>query len=162
MSEALQQPIPPFLGLEKVYVKDLSLELPNAPAIFFERDAPQIEVSIHNQAAKLPQEGYFEVVLTVTVTAKIGEKTVFLVEAAQAGIFQIRNVADEQLESVLATLCPQTLLPYAREVVSSTVGHAGFPPVLLQHMSFDAVYQQRVEQVQADQQAAAAVQPTTH
>src|SRR5918992_4278236 len=146
----------PLFGIEKLYLKDLSLELPNAPQVFFEREAPQVEVNIHNQAASLSQQGYFEVVLTVTVTAKIQEKTVFLVEAAQAGIFQIRNVAQRDLEAVLATLCPNTLLPYAREAVASLVQRAGFPPVTLQHMNFDVLYQQRLQQMQSEQAAAAA------
>jgi preprotein translocase subunit SecB len=161
MSEQPQQPQQgadqqPLFGIEKLYLKDLSLELPNAPQIFFEREAPQVEVNIHNQAAALGQDGLYEVVLTVTVTAKIAEKTVFLIEAAQAGIFQIRNIAQPDLEAVLGTICPNTLLPYAREAVSSTVQRAGFPPVTLQHMNFELIYQQRMQQMQADGAAVAA------
>lgn len=150
----------PSFGVEKIYIKDLSLELPNAPQVFFEREAPQVEVNIHNQAAGLPQPGFFEVVLTVTVTAKIQEKTVFLVEAAQAGIFQIRNVPQADLEAVLGTLCPSTLLPYARETVASVVQRAGFPPVTLQHMNFDLIYQQRLQQMQAGEAGAASAPAT--
>jgi preprotein translocase subunit SecB len=150
----------PLFGIEKIYLKDMSLELPNAPKVFFEREAPQVEVNIHNEAASLEQEGLFEVVLTVTVTAKIQDRTIFLVEAAQAGIFQIRNIPQADIEAVLGTLCPNTLLPYAREAVASIVQRAGFPPVTLQHMNFDLVYQQRMQQMQAEQQAAAA--PQTH
>ena len=140
----------PLFGVEKIYLKDMSLELPNAPQVFFEREAPQVEVNIHNEATGLPQEGLYEVVLTVTVTAKIADRTVFLVEAAQAGIFQIRNVPQADLEAVLGTLCPNTLLPYAREAVASLVQRAGLPPVTLQHMNFDLLYQQRLaEQAQA-------------
>ena len=159
-----QQPDPtqPLFGIEKIYLKDLSLELPNAPQVFFEREAPQVEVNIHNQAAPLAQPGLFDVVLTVTVTAKAADKTVFLVEAAQAGIFQIRNIPDADLQAVLGTICPNTLLPYAREVVASTVLHAGFPPVTLQHMNFDVVYQQRMQQMQTEQAAAAAPASTPH
>lgn len=166
MSEQPQpQPAPdqPLFGIEKIYLKDLSLELPNAPQVFFEREGPQVEVNIHNQAAGLAQEGLFEVVLTVTVTAKIADKTVFLVEAAQAGIFQIRNIPQPDLEAVLGTLCPNTLLPYAREAVASVVQRAGFPPVTLQHMNFDLVYQQRMQQMREEQAAAAApAAPQTH
>ena len=150
--DAPQQPNDgqPLFGVEKIYLKDMSLELPNAPQVFFEREAPQVEVNIHNEAQGLTQEGLFEVVLTVTVTAKIADRTVFLVEAAQAGIFQIRNVPQADLEAVLGTLCPNTLLPYAREAVASLVQRAGFPPVTLQHMNFDLLYQQRLaEQAQA-------------
>jgi len=163
MSEQPQsvQPPPadqqPLFGVEKIYLKDLSLELPNAPHVFFEREAPQVEVNIHNQAGPLEgQDGLFEVVLTVTVTAKIADKTIFLVEAAQAGIFQIRNVPQSDLEAVLGTICPNTLLPYAREAVASVVQRAGFPPVTLQHMNFELVYQQRMQQLQAEQAAGAA------
>jgi len=159
-SQAQQQQ--PLFGIEKIYLKDMSLELPNAPQVFFEREAPQVEVNIHNEASGMSQEGYFEVVLTVTVTAKIQEKTIFLVEAAQAGIFQIRNVAQPDLEAVLSTLCPNTLLPYAREAVASIVQRAGFPPVTLQHMNFDAVYQQRMQQLREQQAASATAVPQTH
>jgi preprotein translocase subunit SecB len=155
-----QQPTQPLFGIEKIYLKDMSLELPNAPQVFFEREAPQVEVNIHNEASGMPQEGLFEVVLTVTVTAKIQERTVFLVEAAQAGIFQIRHLPQSDLEAVLGTLCPNTLLPYAREAVASVVQRAGFPPVTLQHMNFDLVYQQRMQQLKEQQAAAAAPQQT--
>jgi preprotein translocase subunit SecB len=162
MSEEQQpQAQQPLFGIEKIYLKDLSLELPNAPAVFFEREAPQVEVNIHNEASGMTQEGLFEVVLTVTVTAKIQDRTVFLVEAAQAGIFQIRNVPQPDLEAVLGTLCPNTLLPYAREAVASVVQRAGFPPVTLQHMNFDLVYQQRMQQMR-EQQTASAAAPQTH
>ena len=146
----------PMFGIDKVYLKDLSLELPYAPQVFFDREAPQVEVNMHNEASALTQPGYYEVVLTVTVTAKIQEKTVFLVEAAQAGIFQIRNVPQPDLEAVLGTLCPNTLLPYAREAVASLTQRAGFPPVTLQHMNFEVIYQQRLQQMQAQQNAATA------
>ncbi|HYC49043.1 MAG TPA: protein-export chaperone SecB [Burkholderiales bacterium] len=165
MSEQPQQPGAdgqPAFGIEKIYLKDLSLELPNAPQVFFEREAPQVEVNIHNQASGLQQQGYFEVVLTVTVTAKIQDKTVFLVEAAQAGIFQIVNVPQPELEAVLGTLCAGTLLPYAREAVASVVQRAGFPPVTLQHMNFDAIYQERLRQVQAQPDAAASAPSAPH
>lgn len=146
----------PSFGIEKIYVKDLSLELPNAPQVFFEREAPQVEINMHNQATALPQQNHFEVVLTVTVTARINDKTVFLVEAAQAGIFQIANVPQPDLEAVLGTLCASTLLPYARETVASVVQRAGFPPVTLQHMNFDAIYQERLRQMQAQQASSGA------
>jgi preprotein translocase subunit SecB len=146
----------PVFAIEKLYLKDLSLEIPGAPQVFLERDVPQLDISIHDAARALEHEGLYEVVLTVTVTAKIKERTMFLVEAAQAGIFQIRNLPQEELGPVLGILCPNTLLPYAREVVSTTVMRAGFPPVVLNHMSFETVYQQRMEQMAQQQQAAAA------
>jgi preprotein translocase subunit SecB len=152
MSEQQQ----PQFGIEKIYLKDLSLEIPNAPQIFLERDTPQIEINVHNGASPLDQPGLYEAVLTVTVTAKLKDKTAFLVEVAQAGIFQIVNLPPQELDAVLGVLCPGTLLPYAREAVASLMTRAGFPPVLLQHMNFDAAYQERLRQLQQEQAAKAA------
>jgi len=154
MSEQQQ----PTFAIEKIYLKDASLEIPNAPQIFLESNSPQVDVNIHTQAAAL-DAGLFEVVLTVTITAKIQDKTVFLVEAAQAGIFQIHNVPQQDLDPVLGIACPGVLLPYAREAVSSMVLRAGFPPVVLQHMNFEAIYQQRMQQIQQQQSSGA---PSAH
>ncbi|MBM3392409.1 MAG: protein-export chaperone SecB [Betaproteobacteria bacterium] len=147
MSEAEQ----PVFSIEKIYVKDLSLEVPNAPQIFLEREQPAVEIGLQSEASGLG-DGVFEVVLTVTVTARQGEKTVFLVEASQAGIFQIRNVPDGELEPVMAIACPNILFPYVRETVSDTVNRAGFQPVLLAPVNFETIYRQRMEQ-QAQQQS---------
>lgn len=144
MSEQQQ----PQFGIEKIYLKDLSLEVPSAPQIFLERESPQIEINVHNGAGALDQAGLYEAVLTVTVTAKLKDKTVFLVEVAQAGIFQILNLPAAELDAVLGVLCPNTLLPYARETVAGVMVRAGFPPVLLQHMNFDVAYQERLRQMQ--------------
>ena len=141
MSETAQ----PVFSIEKVYVKDLSLELPNAPQIFLEREQPAVEVGLQSEANGLG-DGIFEVVLTVTVTAKVGEKTQFLVEAAQAGIFAVRNVPNGELDPLLAIACPNILCPYAREPVSDMVNRAGFPPVLLAPVNFEALYQERLQQ----------------
>jgi preprotein translocase subunit SecB len=141
MSENAQ----PIFSIEKIYVKDLSLELPNAPQCFLEREQPQVEVGLHSAASGL-DEGVFEVVLTVTVTSKVKEKTLFLVEAAQAAIFQVRNVPEEELEPVLAIACPNILFPYVRETISDTVNRAGFPPVILAPVNFEAIYRSRQEQ----------------
>lgn len=151
MSEQQQ----PQFGIEKIYLKDLSLEIPNAPQIFLERDTPQIEINVHNGASPLEQAGLYEAVLTVTVTAKLKDKTAFLVEVAQAGIFQIVNLPPQELDAVLGVLCPGTLLPYAREAVTSLMTRAGFPPVVLQHMNFEAAYQERLRQLQQEQAAGA-------
>lgn len=141
MSEQQQ----PVFSIEKLYVKDLSLEVPNAPGVFLEQEGPTINVELHN-AASGASEGIYNVVLTVTVTAKRGDKTYFLVEAGQAGIFQIRNVPQEQLDAILGITCPTILFPYVREVVSDAINRAGFPPVLLAPVNFEALYQQRAEQ----------------
>ena len=130
----------PVFSIEKVYVKDLSLEIPNAPQSFLERDAPTVDVQLHHNSTGV-EEGVYQTVLTVTVTAKVNDKTLFLVEAAQAGIFVIRNVPAQELEAVLAIACPNILFPYAREVVSDTVTRAGFPPVVLSPVNFEAIYQ---------------------
>ncbi|OGA18500.1 MAG: protein-export chaperone SecB [Betaproteobacteria bacterium RIFCSPLOWO2_12_FULL_63_13] len=131
----------PVFNIEKIYVKDLSLEVPNAPQVFMSQDAPQLEVQL-SQNVQSVDGALFEVTLTVTVTAKAGDKTVFLVEAAQAGIFQIRNVPESELDPILGMVCPNVLFPYARETISDTVNRAGFPPVLLAPVNFEALYQQ--------------------
>jgi preprotein translocase subunit SecB len=138
--------------IEKIYVKDLSLEIPGAPQIFSERESPQISINLHNEARALDAVLY-EVVLTATITAKVQEKTAFLVEVAQAGLFRIGNFPPQDLEAVLGIHCGNVLFPYVREVVSSVVGRAGFPPFLLDHVSFETLYeQQRLRQQQDAQQ----------
>lgn len=144
----MEQNDQPIFGIEKLYVKDLSLEVPNAPEIFLERDQPQIEIQL-NTSGRGVGEGVFEVVLTVTVTAKMGEKTVFLVEVGQAGIFRIQNVPEEQLEPLIAVACPNILFPYAREAVSDAVSRAGFQPIVLQPVNFESMYMQRLQQAEA-------------
>ena len=151
MTEAAQSTQPVF-SIEKVYVKDLSLEIPNAPGIFLERDAPQVDIQLHHNSTGV-EEGVYQTTLTVTVTAKIKDKTMFLVEAAQAGIFVCRNIPAQELEAVLAIACPNILFPYVREVISETTVRAGFPPVLLAPVNFEAIYQaQRDPQPGAVQQ----------
>jgi preprotein translocase subunit SecB len=137
----------PMFNIEKLYVKDLSLEIPHAPGIFLEREQPQIELQLHTQAASV-DEGVFEVTVTVTVTAKLAEKNqvMFLVEAKQAGIFQLRNLPPEEQETVLGVVCPNILYPYLREVVSDVAVRAGFAPVLLNPINFEALYQQQKQQ----------------
>ena len=135
-----QQPNQPVFSIEKLFVKDLSVEVPNAPRIYLERDTPQIEIQMNTSANPI-DEGYFEVVVNVTVTAKLADKTVFLVEASQGGVFQIRNLTQEDLAPVLGITCPNILYPYAREVISDAVVRAGFAPVLLNPVNFEAIFQ---------------------
>jgi preprotein translocase subunit SecB len=144
MSE--EQPAPVF-SIEKIYAKDLSLEIPHAPQAFLERETPEIEVQLHSEGSSIEQ-GMYQVVLTVTVTAKVGEKTLFLVEAGQAGIFQVQNIPEQDLEPILSVACPNILFPYARETISNLVNRAGFPPMLLAPVNFDAIYQQRLMEQQ--------------
>jgi len=132
----------PGFQIEKIYVKDLSVEVPNAPQIFTQLEQPQIEVQVTNQAQQF-MEGIFEVTVTVTVTARSGERVLFLVEVAQAGIFVLRGIAPQDVEPVLAIACPTILFPYAREAVSDLVTRSGFPPVLLSPVSFEQIYLQQ-------------------
>jgi len=155
MTEAAQENTQPVFNIEKIYVKDLSVEIPHAPQIFLERENPQIDIQLHPQATSV-EEGVFEVVITATVTSKIGEKVMFLVEVKQAGLFRIANLPSGDMEAILAVMCPNILFPYLRETVSSLTVRAGFPPVLLNPINFDALYQQQ-KQAQADATAA-----TTH
>jgi preprotein translocase subunit SecB len=150
----------PVFSIEKVYVKDLSLEIPNAPQVFLEREAPQVDIQLHHNSTGV-DDGVYQTVLTVTVTAKIGEKTLFLVEVAQAGIFVVRNIPAQEIEAVLGIACPNILFPYVREVVSDIVVRAGFPPVVLSPVNFEAIYQaQREPQQAAAQPGVQIITPT--
>ena len=135
----------PSFQIEKIYVKDASLEIPGAPQVFLEAQGPQLEIQVRNESAQFA-DGLYEVAVTVTVTAKAGDKTLFLAEAAQAGIFSVRGVPQEDLEPLLAVACPTILYPYARETISDLVTRGGFPPVLLAPVSFEALYAQRLQQ----------------
>jgi preprotein translocase subunit SecB len=141
MSEAQQT-----FAIEKLYVKDISLEVPNAPQVFFESDAPQVDVQLNTEAAPV-RDDLYEVRLTSTITATRGEKTVFLVEATQAGLFRIAGVPQEHMEQMLAITCLDILFPYLRNIVSDTVTRAGFPPVILNPMNFHALYEQGQKQL---------------
>ena len=139
MSDA-QQNNQPVFSIEKLYVKDLSLEIPNAPQSFLERETPTVDIQLHHNSSRV-DEGLYQTVLTVTVTAKVADKTLFLVEAAQAGIFTLRNIPQGDMDAVLAIACPNILFPYVREVISDIVVRAGFPPVVLNPVNFEALYQ---------------------
>lgn len=145
MSDEQAQDTTPAFSIEKIYVKDLSLEVPNAPQCFLERESAEITLQMQT-GGEAVGDGIFNVVLTLTVTAKIGDKTQFLVETAQGGIFLIRNVPDEELEPIIAVACPNILFPYARETISDAVTRAGFPPVLLAPVNFEALYRERMQQ----------------
>lgn len=156
MTGAVQEDKQPIFHLDKIYVKDLSLEIPHAPKIFMRRDNPQIDTQLQTQASTI-EEGLFEVVLMATVTARIGETVMFLIEVKQAGLFQVHNVPDVELEPILAVMCPNILFPYLREVVSDVAVRGGFAQALLNPINFDAIYQQRKQQ-----QAQAAASTTSH
>jgi preprotein translocase subunit SecB len=147
MADEPQQNQPSF-QIEKIYVKDLSLEIPNAPQVFLEQAQPQLEVQIHTEGRQFA-EGLFEVSVSATVTAKASERTLFLAEAVQAGIFSVRNVPTQELDPLLGIGCPTILFPYLRETISDLIARGGFPSVLLSPVSFEALYMQRVQQGQA-------------
>lgn len=136
------QEVQAVFAIEKLYVKDLSVEVPNAPQIFLERETPEIGVQLTTLSSSIADDVY-EIVLTATITAKTGENTMFLVEVAQAGIFRIAQVPADQLEAVLGIGCPNIVFPYLRETVSDLVSRAGFPPVILNPVNFEALYLQQ-------------------
>jgi preprotein translocase subunit SecB len=138
----------PSFQIEKIYVKDISLEIPNAPQVFVQQSQPQLDVQIHTEGNRFA-EGYYEVSVSATVTAKSGERTLFLAEVVQAGIFAVRNVPAEELDPLLGVGCPSILFPYLRETISDLITRGGFPPVLLAPVSFEAAYMQRLQQAQA-------------
>ena len=143
-----QAPQQPSFQIEKLYVKDLSLEVPNAPQVFMQTENPQLEIQVRNEGAQFA-EALFEVTVTVTVTARSGEKTVFLAEVAQAGIFSVRGIPAEDLDPLLGIGCPTILYPYVREAISDLVTRAGFPAVVLAPVSFEQIYTERRQQAAA-------------
>ncbi len=139
----------PTFQIEKLYVKDLSLEIPGAPQVFLQAEQPQLEVQVNSAAAPFG-DALHEVTVTVTVTARAGGKTLFLAEAAQAGIFTVRGVPAEEMDPLLGIACPNILYPYVREAISDLVTRGGFPPVLLAPVSFEALYAQRARQAASE------------
>jgi preprotein translocase subunit SecB len=133
--------------LQKIYLKDASFELPNAPQVFQEDGQVEIKMNLAQKVEKLA-EGVQEVNLTVTVTATIGEKTAYLAEVQQAGIFAITGLNEQSEHAAINTLCPHTLFPYARRVITDLVADGGFPPLVLQPINFDQIYAQRMQEAQ--------------
>ncbi|HEU4851586.1 MAG TPA: protein-export chaperone SecB [Telluria sp.] len=151
MSEENQQPV---FQIQRVYLKDMSLEQPNSPSIFLEQDQPQIEVSL-DVGAETIADSIYEASVTITITAKVKDKVAFLVEGKQAGIFEVRNVPADQMEPLLGIGCPNIIYPYLRANIADVITRAGFPPVHLAEINFEAFYQQR-QQALAQQAAGAA------
>ncbi len=143
----------PVFNIEKLFVKDLSVEVPGAPAIYLEREAPHMDVNMTSESQALGDDVY-QSSITVTVSAKVGDKTMFLVECTQGGIFRIQNVPQDQMPMVLGIGCPNIVFPYLRETISDVVIRAGFPPLLLNPVNFEAMFLQQ----QAQQQQAAPAQ----
>lgn len=135
------------MSMQKIYVKDVSFETPNAPDIFNEKGQPEIKMNINQKVKKLA-EGAYEVVLAVTVTCKILEKTAYLVEVHQAGIFTLKNFEENVLHQTLGSYCPNVLFPYVRQIVSDLVMQGGFQPLLLQPVNFDQLYAEQMMRAQ--------------
>lgn len=143
MASSLASPVSVQVSVEKIYVKDLSLENPGAPQTFRLTEAPSIEIGLRTRADQIEPDVY-ECVMTVTVTATAGDRTVFLVEVAQAGIFSVQGASEDTLQPVLAMHCPAMLFPYARQAIAHATMLAGFPPVQLQPINFEALYAQQL------------------
>ena len=140
----------PVFQIQRVYLKEASLEQPNSPAILLEQEQPSVDIQLGVDATPVA-DGIFEVTVSATVTTKIKDRTVFLVEVKQAGIFEIRNVPQDQMQAVMGIACPQIVYPYLRGNVSDIINRAGFPPVHLAEINFQAMYEQQQAQ-QAGQQ----------
>lgn len=153
--QAPAAPTGPSLSIEKIYVKDLSLENPGAPKSFSTQDTPQVEVGLRTRGEQI-EENLFESVLTITVTAKAGDKTLFLVEAAQAGLFRIVGVPMADIQPIMGIHCPTVLFPYIRETIADAITRAGFPPVHLDPINFEVMYQQQLANMQQQRPAVAA------
>jgi preprotein translocase subunit SecB len=132
----------PVFQIQRVYLKEASLEQPNSPAILLEQEQPSVDIQLGVEATPVA-EGIYEVAVTATVHTKIKDRTVFLVEAKQAGIFEIRNLEEEQLGQIMGIACPQIVYPYLRGNVADLVQRAGFPPVHLSEINFQAMYEQQ-------------------
>ncbi|MEY3271847.1 MAG: preprotein translocase SecB subunit [Pseudomonadota bacterium] len=138
----------PAFNIQRMYLKDLSLEQPNSPQILLEQGQPQVDINLQMGAEQVA-DGVYEITVTATVTAKIKDKTLFLVEAKQAGIFEIRNVPQDQLQGIVSIVCPQMVYPYLRAIVSDVCTRAGFPPILLTEVNFQAMFEAQQQQAAA-------------
>lgn len=154
MSEQQEAPV---FQIQRVYLKDASLEQPNSPAILLEQEQPALDIQLGVEATPIA-EGVYEVAVMATVQTKIEDKTVFLVEAKQAGIFEIRNVPEEQMNGVIGVSCPQILYPYLRGNVADLINRAGFPPVHMAEINFQALYEQQQAKAAAQQEGAQQLQ----
>ena len=143
----------PIFQIQRVYLKDLSLEQPNSPAIFLEQEMPGIEVAVNVHAEPL-SDAIYESTVTITITAKIGDKTAYLIEGKQAGIFEVRNIPQDQIEPLLGIGCPTVIYPYLRANLADAITRAGFPPVHLAEINFDAFYHERMQSLAQQQEQA--------
>jgi preprotein translocase subunit SecB len=135
----------PVFQIQRIYLKDLSLEQPNSPQILLEQGQPQVDINLGLGAEPIA-DGVYEVTVTATVTTKVNDKVLFLVEAKQGGIFEIRNIPEDQLQPIVGIACPGIIYPYLRAIVSDVCTRAGFPPVLLAEVNFQAMYESQQAQ----------------
>ncbi len=138
----------PVFNIQRMYLKDLSLEQPNSPQILLEQQQPQVDINL-GVSAETIADGVFEVCVTATVTTKVQDRTLFLIEAKQAGIFEIRNLPDDQMQAILGIACPGMVYPYLRAIVSDVCTRAGFPPVVLSEVNFQAMFEAQQQQLAA-------------
>jgi preprotein translocase subunit SecB len=155
MADAAQEPTPVF-NIQRMYLKDLSLEQPNSPQILLEQQQPAVDINLA-VSAETVAEGIFEVCVTATVTTKVAERTLFLVEAKQAGIFELRNLPGDQMQAILGIACPGMVYPYLRAIVSDVCTRAGFPPVILTEVNFQAMFEAQQQAALAQGNGATAV-----
>ena len=138
----------PVFQIQRMYLKDLSLEQPNSPQILLEQAQPSVDIQ-PGLGAEAIADGVYEVAVTATVTTKVNDKVLFLVEAKQAGIFEIRNIPAEQIDQIIGIACPGIVYPYLRAIVSDVCTRAGFPPVVLAEVNFQAMYEAQRQQAAA-------------
>ena len=142
----------PVFQIQRMYLKDLSLEQPNSPQILLEQQQPQVDINLGMAGASIA-DGIYEVTVTATVATKVGDRTLFLIEAKQAGIFEIRNIPEDQMQGIVGMVCPQMIYPYLRAIVSDVCTRAGFPPIMLTEVNFQAMFEAQQQQQAAAQLA---------
>jgi len=140
----------PVFQIQRVYLKEASLEQPNSPAILLDQEQPSVDIQLGVEAGQAA-DGIYEICVTATVTTKIKDRTVFLVEVKQAGIFELRNLPQDQMNAIMGIACPQIVYPYLRGNVADIVTRAGFPPVHLAEINFQAMYEQQQAELAAQQ-----------
>jgi preprotein translocase subunit SecB len=146
----------PTFNIQRMYLKDLSLEQPNSPQILLEQSQPNVDINL-GVSAETVSDGIYEVCVTATVTTKVSDRTLFLVEAKQAGIFELRNLPNDQMQAILGIACPGMVYPYLRAIVSDVCTRAGFPPVVLTEVNFQAMFEAQQQQLAAHGNGANAV-----
>ncbi len=142
---AAQQSQPPSFGMQRCYLKDLSLEMPNAPHIFLEQEQPAVDISLNIDAERLA-ETIFEATVRATITTKINDKVLYLVEGTQAGIFEIANIPEDQVDPLLGIVCPSMIFPYLRANLADAINRTGLPSIHMAEVNFQALYEQRLQE----------------